>query len=331
MDFGVILPTWLWIVEPICSLILALVYMPSLIGKLHQLKFGQSEREEGLASHKKKAGTPTMGGIGFIVVSLIIFTVFSFFAPQVWNENTAIVLLSFVGYGLIGFIDDWLIVVRHNNDGLKPSVKFGMQSVLALIVFFLYMRNNSTTIAIPGTDLSLNLGWFYIIFIFIMFTGMSNAVNLSDGVDGLCAGLSFIALVPFLVLAYKQSQQGVAMICAIVMMALIGYLRYNWHPAKVFMGDTGSLALGGLLAAVAMVTKMELVLLVVSGVFIAETLSDIIQVVHYKRTHTRIFLMAPLHHHYEKKGWSEIKVVLVFWLWGAFFACLGLMWGLMAV
>ncbi len=313
--------------QGILVLILVLACMPWLIRKLHDLKFGQTEREEGLASHKSKTGTPTMGGLIFIVIPLIVYLVFAFFSPFCLNLNTLIIWLSFAGYGLIGFLDDYIIAVKKDNTGLKPGVKFAMQSVLAIIVFFMYRSANSTEILIPGTGLSLDLGWFYFLIVFLMFTGCTNAVNLSDGVDGLCAGLCAIALVPFFVFACWQQMFDTAAICFIVFMALLGYLHFNVHPAKVFMGDTGSLALGGLLAALAMVLKEELILIVVGGVFVAETISVILQVTYYKKTHKRIFLMAPVHHHFEKKGWSEWKVDLVFWAWGVLFAVLGIWLG----
>lgn len=313
--------------QGILVLILVLALMPSLITKLHDLKFGQTEREEGLASHKSKTGTPTMGGLIFIVVPLVVYTVFSFFSPFGMNLNTIIIWLAFAGYGLIGFLDDYIIAVKKDNTGLKPALKFAMQSILAVIVFFMYRSANSTEILIPGTGMSVDLGWFYFLVVFFMFTGTTNAVNLSDGVDGLCAGLCAIALVPFFIFACWENQLDAACISFTVFCALLGYLRFNVHPAKVFMGDTGSLALGGLLAALAMVLKQELTLIVVGGVFVAETISVIMQVTYYKKTKKRIFLMAPVHHHFEKKGWSEWKVDTVFWAWGIVFALIGIWLG----
>lgn len=318
---------WLWLaVEAALSLGGVLLMMPRLIRYLHKLKFGQAERELGLDSHKYKQGTPTMGGIAFIMVPLVVYSLCALFSPYQFNNNVGIVLVSFVSYGLIGFLDDYLIVVRKNNDGLNPWVKLALQSILAIGIYFWYIQGNETTIIEPITGAAVDLKWFYFVLIFFMFVGSSNAVNLSDGVDGLCAGLTVIALVPFAIISLLNSRYDLMTICICVIFALLGYLKFNLHPAKVFMGDTGSLALGGLLAALAMVLKVELIFVVIAGVYIAETLSDIIQVVHYKRTHKRVFLMAPLHHHYEKKGWSETKVVHVFWAWGVVFAVLGLLW-----
>lgn len=300
--------------------------MPPLIRFLHKIKFGQTEREEGLASHKVKNGTPTMGGIAFILVPVLLYLAGSLFVPGMKLDlNTGVILLAYAGYGLIGFLDDYIIVVQKNNEGLKPGVKFALQSVLAVIFFLLYQHSSSTSIWIPVFDVYLNLGWFYFFLVFLMFTAETNAVNLTDGLDGLCAGEVIIALVPFAIFAYVQQQMPVFILICMVIGSLIGYLKFNLHPAKIFMGDTGSLALGGFLAATAMVLKQELLLVVIGFVFVAETLSVIIQVTHYKRTHKRVFLMAPLHHHFEKKGWTETQVVRRFWLAGLVCAFLGLL------
>lgn len=309
------------------TLVLMLAAMPALIRYLHKLKFGQTEREEGLASHKSKTGTPTMGGLAFIIVPLVVYAVFSLFTPYGFSLNTTIIWMAYVGYGLIGFLDDFIIVVQKNNEGLKPWAKFGLQSLLAIVFYMMYTQTNSTEIIIPVADVSINLSWFYFILVFIMFTGTSNAVNLTDGVDGLAAGLAAIALVPFSVFAFMQSQDSIGVICVLVIAALLGYLKFNLHPAKVFMGDTGSLALGGLLAAVAMMLKQEVLLIVIGGVFIAETLSVMIQVAVYKKTKKRVFRMAPLHHHFEKGGWDEGKVVDRFWMAGGILAIIGLLLG----
>lgn len=272
-----------------------------------------------------------MGGLAFIIIPIVLYSIGTLFSPFGWSSNLLILFLSFAGYGLIGFIDDYIIVVRKNNEGLKPAAKFALQSLLAIAVFLLYHQNNSTLVFVPGTKAAVDFGWFYFIVVFLMFTGASNAVNLSDGVDGLCAGLSFIALIPFACMAFWQNQIDAGAFLVLVMAALIGYLRYNLHPAQVFMGDTGSLALGGLLAAAAMVLKMELILIIVGGVYVAETLSVILQVAWFKKTGKRIFRMSPLHHHFEKGGWSENKVDLVFWAWGALFALIGLWLGALSL
>lgn len=304
-----------------------LLFMPPLIEKLRVLKFGQTEREEGLESHKKKTGTPTMGGIAFVAIPFLVYLILCLTGAVRLTINAAIVWTAFMGYGLIGFLDDYIIAVKKDNTGLKPWIKFALQSLLAVSVFGMYLfSGNPMTIHIPATDINLNLSYLYFLMVFFMFTGCSNAVNLADGVDGLCAGLSAIALVPFFIFGLIQDFN-IAAIALFVIAGLLGYLVFNLHPAKVFMGDTGSLALGGLLAAMSMVLKTELLLIVIGGVFVAETLSVILQVGYYKRTKKRIFLMAPVHHHFEKKGWDENKVVRVFWCWGILFALLGLVIG----
>lgn len=308
---------------------LMLQIMPALIRYLHKIKFGQTERDEGLESHKKKNGTPTMGGLAFILVPSIVYVVFALFSPFRLDMNTGIILLAYIGYGLIGFIDDYIIVVKKNNEGLKPGVKFAMQSVLAIVFFLLYRSVSSTGVWIPILDKTIDLGFLYFILVFFMFTAETNAVNLTDGVDGLCAGLMAIALVPFVLFAMLEGVPNVAFLLLLVVFALLGYLVYNLHPARIFMGDTGSLALGGLIAAAAMVLKQELLLIVIGFVFVAEVLSVIIQVTYFKRTKKRIFLMAPLHHHFEKSGWDENKVVRNFWTAGILCALLGLWLGVM--
>ena len=321
---------YIWIIGMcLITLVIMLVIMPGLIDYLHKIKFGQTEREEGLASHKKKNGTPTMGGLAFIIVPTLVYVVCSFFTPFKLDLNTIVILLAFVGYGVVGFIDDYIIVVQKNNEGLKPAHKFLLQSILAVVFFFLYRTNSTTDIWIPIFDVTIDLSWFYFILVFLMFTAETNAVNLTDGLDGLCAGQMVIALVPFAIFAFIQGLNNVACLICLVIFALLGYLKFNKHPAKIFMGDTGSLALGGFIAAVAMVLKQEVLLIIIGFVFVAEVCSVIIQVTYYKKTHKRIFKMAPLHHHFEMCGWSEEKVVNRFRLVGVILAVLGLVLGVM--
>ena len=321
---------YLWIAFMcVITLVIMLLIMPGLIDYLHKIKFGQTEREEGLASHKKKNGTPTMGGLAFIIVPTLVYVVCSFFTPFKLDMNTMIILLAFVGYGVVGFIDDYIIVVQKNNEGLKPKYKYLLQSILAVVFFLLYCRNSTTDIWIPLLDVTIDLKWFYFILVYFMFTAETNAVNLTDGLDGLCAGQMVIALIPFAIFAFVQGVNNVACLNLIVIFALLGYLKFNKHPAQIFMGDTGSLALGGFIAAVAMVLKQEILLIIIGFVFVAEVCSVIIQVTYYKKTHKRIFKMAPLHHHFEMCGWSEQKVVSRFRLVGVILAVLGLVLGVM--
>ncbi|MDO4465888.1 MAG: phospho-N-acetylmuramoyl-pentapeptide-transferase [Bacillota bacterium] len=310
---------------------LVVLSMPRLIDYLHAIKFGQTERHEEnfLETHIKKNGTPTMGGMAFIIAPILVYIILCLARLAVMDFHVVVVMLAFAGYGLIGFIDDYIIVVKKDNTGLKPAYKFAMQSVLAVVFYALYSQNMDTTLFIPVINAYIPIGILYFVLIFIMFTAESNAVNITDGVDGLCAGLMCIALIPFLVFALVQQTMSIVVFICCVEAALLGYLKFNKYPAKIFMGDTGSLALGGLIAAIAMILKQEILLVLIGGVFVAEVLSTMIQVTYYRKTGKRFFKMAPLHHHFEKSGWSEIKVVKTFYLVGAILAALGLMLGVM--
>lgn len=307
------------------SLIVTLLVMPKLIPFLHKIKFGQSIRQEGPKSHMAKTGTPTMGGIVFVIVPVLVMAVLNYKAFL--TPEMLIVVFAYLGYAVIGFIDDFLIVVKKNNDGLKPSVKFLMQSVLAVIFYFAYVSIAETTIQIPVLHTTLELGFLYFVLIFFMFTCESNAVNLTDGLDGLCAGTSLIAIVPFIVFSILQKNSDLAMFLLAVSGALLGYLKFNKHPAKIFMGDTGSLAIGGLLAASAMILKQEILLVLIGGVFVMELLSVVIQVTSYKLTKKRVFRMSPIHHHFELGGMKETHVVYMFWFIGFILAIIGLWLG----
>lgn len=238
-------------------------------------------------------------------------------------------ILAYLGYALIGFIDDFIIVVRKNNEGLKPAYKFALQSILAIIFYFIYQTIAATTLHIPVFNLTWEMGVLYFVLVFIMFTAESNAVNFTDGLDGLCAGTCMIAFFPYIIFALVQGKSDLAIFLLAVCGSLLGYLKFNLHPAKIFMGDTGSLALGGLLAASAMILKEELLLILIGGVFLAEMLSVVIQVTHFKRTRKRIFKMAPLHHHFELSGFKETQVVILFWSVGLLCAIAGLWLGLL--
>ena len=307
------------------ALVLTLVVMPVLIPFLHKIKFGQSIRKEGPKSHMVKTGTPTMGGIVFVLVPILVMLILDYKAFA--TPEMLIVVFAYLGYAFIGFLDDFLIVVKKNNDGLKPSVKFLLQSVLAVVFYICYTYVADTSIEIPVLHLSLNIGILYFFLVFIMFTAESNAVNLTDGLDGLCAGTSLIAITPFIIFSLLKGQHDMSMFLLAVSGALLGYLRFNLHPAKIFMGDTGSLAIGGLLAATAMVLKQELLLIIIGGVFLMEVLSVIIQVTSFKLTGKRVFRMSPLHHHFELGGMKETQVVLMFWCIALVFAALGLWLG----
>ncbi|NLZ75945.1 MAG: phospho-N-acetylmuramoyl-pentapeptide-transferase [Erysipelotrichia bacterium] len=304
---------------------LALLAYPVAIPFLHKIKFGQSIRELGPKSHLVKTGTPTMGGVVFILTSLLATLIVS---PSSFTSiDFIVVALAFVGYAVIGFIDDYLIVVKKKNDGLRAKHKFIMQSILAIVFYIAYRRLTNSLIIIPFTHIRIDVGWLYIVLVFFMFTGATNGVNLSDGLDGLCAGLSIFALIPYIYFCCRIEMNSVAILLCAVIGSLFGYLKYNMYPAKIFMGDAGSLGLGGLLAAVAMVTKEEVALVLIGGVFVVEVLSSIIQIVSFKTRKKRVFKMAPLHHHFELSGWPETKVVRVFWAAGALCCIVGLIIG----
>jgi phospho-N-acetylmuramoyl-pentapeptide-transferase len=308
----------------IMSFLITVLLAPVFIPFLRRLKFGQSIRDEGPQSHQKKTGTPTMGGIVFLV-SIVITT---FVMTGKYSEpgpETYLMILVTVGFGLLGFLDDFIKVVMKRNLGLTSKQKLLGQIVISVIFYLIFKQNDfPTTVSIPLTDFSFELGWFYCLFIIFWLVGFSNAVNLTDGLDGLVSGTSAIAFGALAVLAWNQSQYDVAIFGVAVVGAVLGFLVFNAHPAKVFMGDTGSLALGGAIATIAILTKLEIILILIGGVFVIETLSVILQVASFKTTGKRIFKMSPLHHHYELVGWSEWRVVVTFWTVGLLFAVLGI-------
>ena len=306
----------------IISLILVLIGMPKLIDYLKKISFNQTVSEYSLKEYKEKAKTPTMGGILFIVVPIIVTL---FLAKGVLADlKMIVILLSFAGYGLIGFIDDYIIVIKRDNEGLRPKQKFIMQLLLAIIFFIIYRNNVSLDITIPIIKVVLPLSWLYSILVFFMFTGASNAVNLTDGMDGLAAGCSFISYIAFLIIALCMKEYQVAIFISSVVGALLGYLHYNVSPAKIFMGDTGSLALGAGFAAIAMVLKQELLLIIIGGVFVWETLCVIIQISSVKIRKKRVFKYTPIHYSFVLDGISEKRVVRSFWLLSLICAVIGL-------
>ena len=305
-----------------CSFIVVVLLGPLAIPLLRRLKFGQVVREDGPAAHKAKTGTPTMGGLmmlaGITAAVLIVYRD----APQAW-----LLLMVTLSCGGLGFIDDYIKVVLKRNLGLKAKQKLLGQIVIAMLFSWLVTQTmgRGTELWIPGLDQRLDVGILFHALVFFIIVGTTNAVNLTDGLDGLAAGTSVAAMGIYAGIAYYLGQLAVAGFFAAVTGASLGFLVYNRHPAKIFMGDTGSLALGGALAAGAVLTGTELVLPLVGAIFVAEALSVIIQVISFKSTGRRVFRMSPLHHHFELGGWSEIRVVGVFWLVGLVCGLLGLL------
>ncbi len=306
------------------SFLLAVLAGPLCIPLLQHLKFGQQVRGEGPQAHLKKAGTPTMGGI----VILLAFTL-SFAKFSVVNTEFYVLLTATLGFGLVGLLDDWIKIVRKRSMGLTSLQKLAGQLVFSAIVCWLLIDSgHSTALSVPGTSISLDWGgWFYYPFIVLMLLAISNAVNFTDGVDGLLSAVSAPALGAYALIAMQATQFPAALGASAMAGAVLGFLVYNAHPAKVFMGDTGSLGIGGALGAVAILTKQEFLFLLIGGVFVIELLSVVIQVISFKTRGKRIFKMSPIHHHYELSGWSEWRIVAVFFGVALLLAALGLYLG----
>lgn len=292
------------------AFIFSVIGGPILIPILHKLKFGQNIREEGPKSHQKKAGTPTMGGVIFIIASIISMIIL----VRKPSDEAMFALYAFIAFGCIGFVDDLLKIIHKNNLGLRAYQKM-LMLLLVSFGFGFYAANNpeiGTSIIIPFVGKAVDLGVLYIPFIIIYFAATTNAVNLTDGLDGLATSVTILVMTFFVIVSFNMGNYTLSIFCAVVAGALLGFLRYNAFPAQVFMGDTGSLALGGALAAVAMILKLPLLVMIVGGVYVMETLSVILQVASFKLTGKRIFKMSPLHHHFELCGWHETKVVSAF-------------------
>ncbi len=294
---------------------------PLYIAVSKTYQFGQQVRLDGPSQHLQKVGTPTMGGVVFLLSFIATAVVFVPKTPLFF-----LVVMVILFNALLGFIDDYQKVVRHHSLGLKARHKLLGQLIVSLGFYLVLMQlGHETFVSVPFIGLRLELGMLYPFLIFLMLIGTSNAVNLTDGIDGLAAGTVILALLSFLYIAIAQGYQEMVYLCGILVGACLGFLLFNVNPAKVFMGDVGSLSLGAALAATAIILKSELILVVIGGVFVLETLSVMIQVVSFRLTGKRVFLMSPLHHHFELKGWSEWQVVSGFWILGLCLALLGLL------
>ena len=306
------------------SVVLGLILLPLL----KKLKVGQRISSYVGYSHRQKEGTPTMGGLIFIIPTVLI-TIGLLITDKIpYSDNIAIVLVVFLGFAIIGFLDDFLSLKKHNNEGLTTYQKLLGQVIISTIFFYIYMKNGGQTSFVVGTlGIDIELTWLYGLFILFILIGASNAVNLTDGLDGLAGSLSAVAFIAFALISFVVGFEDIGIFCLVLVGSLIGFLVFNTHPAKVFMGDTGSLALGGVMGAVAILTHRELTLLVVAGVFVIETLSVILQVFWLKVFHKKLFLMTPLHHHFEKLGWQETDIVKLFVVFGLLLAMGGIIFG----
>lgn len=320
-------PTYQVFLAVVVAMVACALLFPLWIRLLRVRNIGQQVRADGPQGHLVKQGTPTMGGVLILVVVTGVY-----FAMGSFGKRSVLALFVLLACGLLGFVDDWAKVAHERSLGLRPRAKIIWQVAIATAFGLLAVNwvGITSSVWIPLTDYSLNLGaltssfqvggvqvlvpWLYLAFVAVMIIGESNAVNLTDGLDGLAAGTVMIVMLAFAAIAYRQDRLEIALFGAAIAGACVGFLWYNSYPADIFMGDTGSLGLGAAIAALAVVTKTELLLLLIGGIYLAETLSVVLQVASYKLTGKRIFKMAPLHHHYEMKGWSETKVMVRFWI-----------------
>lgn len=284
--------------------------------------------------HENKKNVPTMGGLIFIIPTITILIILLIMKKIDFKTNAFIIFFTFISYSLIGFIDDYLIIKRNNNNGLKEGTKFLMQVITAVIFFYLFMKNgNEPLIWIHSLNIKLNIGWIYGLFILLVLTASSNAVNITDGLDGLAGGLSIISFLTFGIITWNTTwldgYMEIAIFCFILVGSILGFLVYNVSPAKIFMGDTGSLSLGATLGSIAILTRHELLLVLIGIVFVIETMSCIIQRIYFKFTHKRLFTMTPIHHGFEKKGYKERDIVKYFWILGLLASMLALTFGVL--
>jgi len=329
-------PTYQVFLSVVVAMVGAAVLFPFWIRLLRVRNIGQQVRADGPQGHLVKQGTPTMGGV---LILLVVTATFLMMGTP--TRGSMLALFTMLACGILGFVDDWSKVSHERSLGLRPRAKLFWQAFVAIAFGMLVVNwaHLSTKVSIPLTTTKIDFGqlasvfdvggfaivvpWFYLAFVAIMIVGMSNAVNLTDGLDGLAAGTVAIVTLVFGAIAFRQNSLETALLSAAIAGACVGFLWYNSYPADIFMGDTGSLGLGAAIAALAVITKTELLLLVIGGIYVAETLSVVLQVASFKLTGKRIFRMAPLHHHFEMKGWSETKVMVRFWIITAILAGMG--------
>ncbi len=312
--------------------VLSVILGHFLIPLLKKLNFGQKLSTYLEKKHKKKEGVPTLGGLIFIIPTILTVIILLAFGKIELSRNLEIVLFVFLAHAFLGFIDDYLIIKRGNNIGLTEFQKLFGQIVISLVFFYLFMKSGADpSLNIATLGIKINMGWMYGIFILFMLVASSNAVNLTDGLDGLSGGLSLMAFLALGLISWNASSitgtEEIAIFCFILVGTLLGFLFYNTYPAKVIMGDTGSLALGASLASVAIITKHELTFIVIMGVFIFETLTSIIQTFSMICFRRKVFLMTPFHHHLEKLGWEERDIVKFLWFIGLILSMSAIIFG----
>ena len=308
----------------ISAVVLGFILIP-ILKKMHA---GQRISSYVSNRHQAKEGTPTLGGLIFILPTLLVVFGLLVTGKMELTEDLKIVLFVFISYAFIGFLDDFLSLKRGKNEGLTTFQKLFMQLIVALIVFYLYIQNGGQTRLVVSTlGINIEMKWLYGIFILFILGGSSNAVNLTDGLDGLAGGLSAISFIAFSLISLMVGYTDMGIFALILTGALVGFLFYNAYPAKVFMGDTGSLALGAVMGIIAILTHREVTLLIVAFVFVIETLSVILQVIWVKCFNKKLFLMTPIHHHFEKLGMNEVDIVRMFWLVGLILAMAGIIFG----
>lgn len=311
----------------VLSLIITAFVMPLFIKALKSHNINQSVSEYALEEYKKKEKTPIMGGLIFVVAPLIVYMIIN---PSAFkSSSTNMIILSFISFCLVGFADDMMIILRHNNEGLSPRFKLILELIITVIIFFIFKNKLSFEIDIPFVNGGVTLSWLiFLPFMVLLYCAEANAVNFTDGMDGLCAGVSFIGLIAFAIICYISKEYNTFVLIISVMGGLIGYLFFNFHPAKIFMGDSGSLALGALFASVSITLNKEIALFVIGGVFVWEMFCVCLQLSCVKLFHKRVFSYTPIHYAFVLKGKKEVNVVLMFYLLALILMLAGLFIGL---
>ena len=310
----------------IISLALLLILMPIFIKTLNSYNISQSVSEYSLKEYKEKAKTPIMGGLLFVILPTIAYGIVNF--KGLGSPRVLFILLSYLSFCVVGFIDDFLIIIKKNNDGISPRTKLIMEFIFVSILYFIFKDEIATYIHIPYTSINLDLGFVYVPFMILLFLAEANATNFTDGMDGLCAGVSFIGLALILIILFKSHEQNIAILVSCVLGGLLGYLRFNYHPAKIFMGDSGSLALGALFTSVAVISKIEIALFFIGGIFVIEMFCVCLQLTSVKLFHKRVFTYTPIHYAFVIKGYKEKQIVPAFYVVGLILGLIGLLLGL---